>query len=238
MTKLTRNANDLTGWVVGDLTVISPTDERSDNKIMWLCQCSCGNTTKVKSVLLKRGETRSCGCKFRFKQHGMTGTKEYITWKHIKARCYNTSSASYPRYGGVGIRMDDEFIDNFMKFYEHVGDCPVEEGKRFSIDRIIPEKGYVKGNMRWADDTEQARNQRIYKNNKTGVKGVHFNRHINGYTCTWRTVDGRPKAKSFSIGKYGEEAFELAKSHRLRMIAEVNELGAGYTHQHIYGGTE
>lgn len=236
MTKLAPNANDLTGLVVGDLTVISPTDERSDSKIVWLCQCSCGNTAKVKSVMLKRGTTTTCGCKYRFKQHGRSGTKEYVAWKHIKDRCYNPKSAGYGMYGALGIKMEEEFIDNFMKFYEHVGDCPVVEGKRFSIDRIIPEKSYTKGNMRWADDSIQAQNQGIYKNNKTGVKGVYYNKKLRGYICTWRDMGGVARSKSFAIGKYGSElALFLAQKYRTTMMERLNLLGAGYSHYHIYG---
>lgn len=29
---------------------------------VWLCRCKCGNTCEVKSTLLRRGSTKSCGC--------------------------------------------------------------------------------------------------------------------------------------------------------------------------------
>lgn len=31
-------------------------------KVMWLCQCVCGNTKKVSSNGLRQGKTKSCGC--------------------------------------------------------------------------------------------------------------------------------------------------------------------------------
>lgn len=47
----------------GKLITIKPTIERdSCGRIMWLCQCDCGNQIKVSSSLLKNGNTKSCGC--------------------------------------------------------------------------------------------------------------------------------------------------------------------------------
>lgn len=56
------NWNDLTGQKFGKLTVIQETDKRIDNKIVWRCQCECGNTVDVISTNLRKGNTLSCGC--------------------------------------------------------------------------------------------------------------------------------------------------------------------------------
>ena len=51
------------GQIYGRLTVIKQTKERdSCGRIKWLCQCECGNLTKVNSSALRRGTTLSCGC--------------------------------------------------------------------------------------------------------------------------------------------------------------------------------
>lgn len=54
---------DLTGLKIGQLTVIEKTDERKNGEILWLCQCDCGNITKVKGRNLRDRHTTSCGCK-------------------------------------------------------------------------------------------------------------------------------------------------------------------------------
>ena len=57
---------DLTGLVVGKLTVLQPTEKRASNgAIIWLCQCECGNKCEVISSNLIRlkNPTSSCGCK-------------------------------------------------------------------------------------------------------------------------------------------------------------------------------
>ncbi len=53
---------DLTGRTYGYLTVLFPTDKRRRKDILWHCQCRCGKEVEVPAVLLKSGNTTSCGC--------------------------------------------------------------------------------------------------------------------------------------------------------------------------------
>lgn len=54
---------NITGEVFGNLTVLSRhCENNSSNKVQWLCQCKCGNTTVVTGNALKNGNTKSCGC--------------------------------------------------------------------------------------------------------------------------------------------------------------------------------
>ena len=55
-------AEDLTGQVFGDLTVLHRT-ESLKGRTRWVCQCSCGNQTIVTTRSLKEGKVKSCGCK-------------------------------------------------------------------------------------------------------------------------------------------------------------------------------
>lgn len=57
------NAEKIIGQTFGELTVLGDSGERipSTGEIKFLCQCSCGNTTKVTSAKLKSGHTTSCG---------------------------------------------------------------------------------------------------------------------------------------------------------------------------------
>jgi len=55
--------HDLIGKSFGRLTVVEKTDKRYDRKVVWRCECSCGNKNfEVDTVRLNRGNTRSCGC--------------------------------------------------------------------------------------------------------------------------------------------------------------------------------
>ncbi len=53
---------DLTGEVFGYLTAVEPTEKRSRRDVVWKCRCRCGRETEVPAVLLRGGNTTSCGC--------------------------------------------------------------------------------------------------------------------------------------------------------------------------------
>lgn len=57
--------NDLTGRRFGKWTVLQnlgPNIKRASRHRMWLCQCDCGNQSKIPSSNLTTGLSTSCGC--------------------------------------------------------------------------------------------------------------------------------------------------------------------------------
>lgn len=56
---------DLTGKKFGHLTVLCKVDYMSRVKLraIWFCQCSCGKYKEVYSSNLRKGRSRSCGCR-------------------------------------------------------------------------------------------------------------------------------------------------------------------------------
>ena len=61
------NMRDLSGLRFGRLLVMSPTEKRKQNCVVWRCQCDCGNFYEVSSSLLQSGHVFSCGCLGRSK---------------------------------------------------------------------------------------------------------------------------------------------------------------------------
>ena len=55
-----KKPEDLTGQKFGKLTPLYWFHK--DNKVLWHCQCDCGNTTDLLTNVLKSGRTQSCGC--------------------------------------------------------------------------------------------------------------------------------------------------------------------------------
>lgn len=89
--------------------------------------------------------------------HGKRRTRLYSTWTGMKTRCTNKNCAKYKNYGGRGIKICDEWLNNFQSFY----DWAMENGYRddLSIDRINNDGNYEPSNCRWIKMEEQASNK-------------------------------------------------------------------------------
>lgn len=90
--------------------------------------------------------------------HGESYTRLYAIWDNMKARCYNKNSSDYPRYGGRGVFVCDEWIQSYKAF----SDWAKENGyaENLTLDRIENNKGYCPSNCRWVDRKVQANNTR------------------------------------------------------------------------------
>lgn len=165
---------DETGNRYGRLVVIRRDDNNSRKNATWLCLCDCGNTTVVSGYDLRHGNKRSCGCllqehrKSFSKRHGKHGTRLYLVWKSMKTRCYNKNHPRYKDYGGRGIIVCDEWVNDYLAFHNWAmwngydenakhGDC--------TLDRIDNNGIYSPSNCRFVDMKTQRRNQRRCKKN-------------------------------------------------------------------------
>ena len=52
---------NLTGQNFGELVALTPAEKRKDKYTRWICQCSCGKMTEVRTDYLTNGHTTSCG---------------------------------------------------------------------------------------------------------------------------------------------------------------------------------
>ena len=233
---------NLVGDVYGRYTVIAYSHTSATNGMShYICKCSCGTEKVVSHGNLRSGHTQSCGCLPNKPnlQHGLSSGKTFKSWCKIKERCFNPNDISYKNYGAKGITLADEFIGDFMAFYEEVGESPTNS-RDWSIERIDNKLGYVKGNMKWAHVEQQARNKRKKVTNTSGVTGVQFyhsgkENHTTYAVATWYSLgsSGKFESKKFSVRKNGLlPAFKLACEYRLKMIEELNAQGAGYTSNH------
>jgi len=163
--------NEIIGQKFGRLTVIERAENGKNGEPRWLCKCDCGNETIARGSFLKNGRVKSCGCIAREKIV-ITNDKEkrlHRIWSAIKTRCYNKNAKSYKNYGGRGIKICDEWLDNFTNFSK----WSLQNGYKdyLSIDRIDVNGNYEPSNCKWSTDKEQANNKRntlyITYNNKT-----------------------------------------------------------------------
>jgi hypothetical protein len=157
---------DIAGRKYNRLTADHPTHERSANgrsRIIWHCQCDCGNEQTATADQLRSGAIKSCGCLQRERAaetkyvHGGKGTRLYNIWKGMNQRCTNPGSTEYRRYGARGITVCDRWRHSFAAFREDMGEPPSEV---HTLDRIKNHLGYEPGNCRWATSLQQENNKR------------------------------------------------------------------------------
>ena len=159
------------GFTHGYLTVLKRSDppRNKHNQALYDVQCICGRIKPMRTDHIRR--LLSCGCKRdelagkSNQKHGHyknnTYSPEYKAWQEMKNRCYNPNNKRYHRYGGRGIKVCDEWKNDFMSFFNHIGPRPPQPPNKrlWYLDRIDNNKDYMPGNVRWATATQQANNK-------------------------------------------------------------------------------
>lgn len=133
---------------------------------------------------LKHGDPNVTG----WEAHGMTNSREYRIRRNMLARCRNPNFPCYPRYGGRGITVCQEWQDSFSAFLRDMGPCP---SPIHQIDRIDNDGPYCKENCRWVTPTENMHNTSKTKLSMTVARFIR--------TATGRT--GNELAKEFGVSR-------------------------------------
>ena len=135
-----------------------------------------------------RGDKRGCT-----NTHGLSKDPLYQRWSDMKRRCFNPKNKRYPKYGGRGITVCEEWASDFLSFYEWA----ISNGydKSLTLDRIDVNGNYEPSNCRWIPPAEQMTN-------------TTRNRYI--------TIDGITKTMSEWAREYGVSP-ELIKDRILKL---------------------
>jgi hypothetical protein len=141
---------DISGQTFNRLTVIKRNFDLKGPQF-WECKCVCGKPVLTSSRNLKSGHTKSCGCYSsemaakRLTKHGQTiggATNEYLMWIGARGR---SRKQNVP----FNLELTDIVIPELcpvlgIKLKRNVGKMGEDSP---TLDKIIPELGYVKGNI-------------------------------------------------------------------------------------------
>lgn len=206
---------DLTGLTLGKHRVVEYAGKYKHGGALWKCECLvCGKEYLARGDIAAkpRACSRKCSTPTGFDHHktthGLTSRRnpnpDAALWANIKQRCYNPKSSAYYRYGGRGVTMADEWINDMESFVKYVSALPNHGAAGYSLDRIDNDKGYEPGNVRWATKREQMLN--TSRNVRVEWEGKCLT------LSEWDEAYGYKKAHTitqrYMKGKRGAELFE------------------------------
>ena len=172
MEKIEEEIKDMTPKLIKDLGMKKSIETNKRRYRYGLYECQyCGKEFEALTSNINGGTTRSCGC-LRGHNHGLSFNKFYHTWNNIMRRCYNPKNKNYKHYGARGITICEEWLD--IKVFVIWAEATYPNIEGYTLDRIDNDKGYYPENCRWANMSIQGTNQRMQKNNTSGITGVCF----------------------------------------------------------------
>ncbi|MDL2315621.1 hypothetical protein LJC59_00865 [Desulfovibrio sp. OttesenSCG-928-A18] len=177
------------------------------------CRClykGCGKEKEYNVCDIKSGRTKTCGCSVierlrenhptrgKLKKNRNTPERRlHSVWHFIKRRCYNTKERFYKDYGGRGITLCDEWLNDFQAFYDYCMACGWQPG--LQIDRINNDGNYEPGNIRFVTNKENNRNRR--DNIVLTIDGITccLKEHAERAGLTYNTVYSRYTAMGWDV---------------------------------------
>lgn len=209
---------DLQGEKFGKLTVIKETDKRKYNgRIVWKCKCDCGAIVEVASQNLLSGGTKSCGC------------------GHLHAGLIDLTGLRFNRLTVIEFAGTNERRESFWKCKCDCGNettvrsQSLKSGITKSCGCLQKEKmqevinsAHIAGEQKyWVEDTSlPTLDCRLYKSNKSGVKGVCWDKK----SSKWRAYITFKKERVY-LGIYDllDKAIEVRKEAEEKYFQPILE---------------
>lgn len=191
---------DLTGQKIGRLKIIERSDKKKSGKRLWKCLCDCQLDKPEEeweyvyvstSDLRKKANVKSCGCYIREcciernkannKRNNYDLTGEYgIGWTT------NTNKEFYFDLDDYDLIKDETWIEvrgyilstryniPMHRIIMNVQDVPYNNIMVDHIKGCESKNDNRKCNLRISTPSQNAKNQRLHKNNRSGISGVNW----------------------------------------------------------------
>lgn len=182
---------NLSGKRFNKLVVLRRAENNKNGSARWICKCDCGNITTVSAGNLKGNSVKSCGC-LRHEAHNthhLSNTKICKIWYGMRKRCYSEKEPAYKDYGGRGITICDEWLNDVVPFYKWAINNGYKDG--LMIERIDNDKGYSPDNCKWATPKDQANNRRSCVNFTYNGETKNLTQWCNYFGLPYKTIHAR-----------------------------------------------
>lgn len=179
------------------LTLIKQTVFGTDSKGIF--KCSCGKEKELRINTVRMNKTRSCGClqdeqRLKRTEDAVTKSPLYTIWIAMKSRCYNKNSIkNYSDYGGRGVVVCKEWVNNFDAFKEWA----LKNGwrKGLQIDKDIKAKEMGFDGLIYSPEMCQFVTSKVNNNSRRTSRFITFNNQTKTIS-EWSEITGIP---SFTI---------------------------------------
>jgi len=103
------------------LTFIKNVGKDKSGKTIGLYICKCGVEKEILNSNVNSGKTKSCGCYHKSLRptltHGLSNHPLFRVWNSMIERCYKPYNKQYKNYGAKGVKVCDEWLNDFLSFY-------------------------------------------------------------------------------------------------------------------------
>lgn len=200
----------------------------------WIVKCDCGNKKVVSAQDVKAGKTKSCGCyhdeciakRARKFEHGVYENRRlYRIYNGVKRRCYTKTEARYKDYGGRGITMCDEWLNEdcgFDKFVEWA--ISNGYGDDLTLERKDVNGNYSPENCEWITLSDQTKNKR--ETLWVDYHGEHIRliELCKREGVLYDTVHDRIYRRKWTV----ERAVDQKVNHDVSLMRKCKDLGLNY----------
>lgn len=132
-----------------------------------------------------------------YQKHGLSNTRFYWIWRGVKMRTTNPKHKSFHRYGGRGIRLAACYEDPLVMFNDLGGDVP----PGLTLERSNFNKGYVPGNVCYADWYTQMNNRRSSVKYDYDGRELTMSELARAVGLPYHTLNKRIKILGWSVEK-------------------------------------
>jgi hypothetical protein len=155
--------------------------------------------------------------------HGLSKTRLHGIYSGMKRRCCNENDNNYKNYGGRGITICNEWLNDFLEFYKWAMNNGYSDN--LVIDRRNNDGNYEPSNCRFVNNFESLKNRRIPKTNTSGYRGVYYHKTTKLYLAIISDDSKRvhlgkyytPQVAAYNFNKY---IIDHRTSHHLNILPE------------------